>query len=103
MKSFFKRLWSIYKNIVYLFDCMLNCCFRLGKEWGYPGESLSARAFRQNHVDPRYEKWINRIVFWDYEETLAGKTLHCELAFRRLLLLHLPKEYSMEGYGKYAK
>jgi hypothetical protein len=77
---------SVLKNIAIGIDQTLNCCFRLGGEWGQPDETLSARAHRVRGKYPAWARWINCLFFWEAD--------HCAASFEaERLRAHLPKEY----------
>lgn len=61
---------GVLKNIGIGLDQTLNCCIRINKEWGTPDEMLSARAYRIRDTNPKYEKIINTLFFWDKDHCL---------------------------------
>lgn len=85
MKTFF----SIIKNILIGLNQTLNCCIRMGGEWGTPDEMISARAWRLREIYPKPRIWLDRLFFWDKNHT--EESYKAEKARR-----DLPNEYQKE-------
>ena len=67
-----KRSWGI--AVLISLDQLVNTIFL-----GYPDETISSRAFRE---DIKWlESLINALFFFDYQDTVAGRIRHCELAY----------------------
>lgn len=76
---------SYWLNILLAFDQFLNSLLA-----GYCDETLSSRAFRENHKIA--EKLINTLFFWDKQETPEGVIRHCQLAYYgELMMEHFPR------------
>jgi len=89
------RILEIFRNLLIAVDQAVNCLIRMGGEWGYPDETLSARAWRKRDRTPAWPRWIDRIFFWDRAD---GKR-HCQLAFENEILRgHMPPAY--RGLGE---
>ena len=79
---------SIFKNVLIGLDQTVNCLIRLSDGWGFPDESLSARAWRLRVQHPSLCRWIDRIMFFDKD--------HCETSYlREMQRKHLPDVYSL--------
>lgn len=77
---------SVFRNFLIALDQVLNTLIRLGGEYGYPDETLSARSWRLRATHPNYSKWIDRLFFWQDQ--------HCKQSYERETnRMHLPPEY----------
>ncbi len=67
-------------------DQAVNCLVRLSDGWGWPDETLSARAWRLREQHPKLYLWIDRIMFFDRN--------HCQKSYvSEINRLHFPKAY----------
>ena len=83
----------IFKNFLIALDQAINCMISIGGEWGQPDEMLSARAYRKRETHPQYERWINRIFFWDRD--------HCRECYGiEKQKKQLPEEYRHAQNGQ---
>ena len=79
---------NIFKNVLIGLDQTVNCLIRLSDGWGFPDESLSARAWRLREQHPALQRWIDRIMFFDKD--------HCETSYlREMQRKQLPDVYSL--------
>ena len=75
---------SIGRKVLIGLDQTLNCCVKLSDGWGYPDETLSARAWRMRYRHPRLWRMIDRLFGAD----------HCRLSYEsEIARLHYPKDY----------
>jgi hypothetical protein len=56
---------SVLKNFFIALDQAVNCLIRIDGHWGWPDEMLSSRAWRIRQKHPAWQRWIDRIFFWD--------------------------------------
>ncbi len=77
---------NVIGNFLTALDQALNCLIRINGEYGMPDETLSARAWRVRMQRPAYQRWIDRLFFWE-----RG---HCEAAYiNEQKRWHLPESY----------
>lgn len=60
---------SVIKNVLIGLDQTLNCVIKLDDGWGFPDETLSARAWRLRNEHPWLRASIDALFFWS--------PLHC--------------------------
>jgi hypothetical protein len=56
---------SVIKNVLIGLDQTLNCLIKLDDGWGFPDETLSARAWRLRKEHPWLKAVIDGLFFWD--------------------------------------
>ena len=80
----------IFRRVLIALDQTLNCCVKLSDGWGYPDETLSARAYRLREQHPWLIRWIDRVFFWEKH--------HCQASYgSELARAHFPDEYRRAG------
>lgn len=77
---------TLIKRFCIWIDQGANLFIRLSDGWGWPDETLSARAWRLRDQYPRLHVWIDRLFFFDPN--------HCYESWRsELLRAQLPVSY----------